>query len=180
MQTSDRVTMRGHLRRWADELSGAMTAARLGDCMIVLGDISDQLHDLSSAYQEVNGLVQILEHNGVGGGVYFADEFGVLQLLLKLQDHQSLAAFVNRVLGPIEAYDKAHSAQLLDTVHCYLELNRKLGATAKRLHVHPHTIQYRLQKVTDLGQLDARPGAWLDLEVALRSRELLRTAPLAR
>jgi len=46
------------------------------------------------------------------------------------------------------------------------------------MHVHPHTIQYRLQRVTDLAQLDARPGAWLDLELALRSRELMRTGPI--
>lgn len=177
IEKGDGATIRAHLRRWADELSAALMAARVGDCMIVIGDVSEHLHDLSAAYQEVNGLAQVLERSGLGGGVYFADELGALQLLLKLQDRQGLTAFVDRVLGPIEAYDKTHSAQLLDTVRCYLELNRKLGATAKRMHVHPHTIQYRLQKVTDLAQLDARPGAWLDLELALRSRELIRTSP---
>lgn len=176
IEKGDGVTTRGHLRRWAGELSAAMTAARIGDCLIVIGDVSEQLHDLSAAYQEVNGLVQVLERSGIGGGVYFADELGAFQLLLKLQDRQGLATFADRVLGPIEAYDKAHSAQLLDTLRCYLELNRKLGATAKRMHVHPHTIQNRLQRVTDLAQLDVRPGAWLDLELALRSRELIRTS----
>jgi hypothetical protein len=177
IERGDGATIRSHLRRWAGELSTAMTAARTGGCIIVIGDVSEQLHDLSAAYQEVTGLAQVLERGGLGRGVYFADELGALQLLLKLQDRQGLTAFADRVLGPIEAYDKTHSTQLLDTVRCYLESNRKLGATAKRMHVHPHTVQYRLQRVTDLAQLDARGGAWLDLELALRSRELTRTVP---
>ncbi len=157
-----------------------MTATRVGGCVVIIGDVSEQLQDLSAAYQEVHGLAQLLERSGVGAGVYFAEELGVLQLLLKLPDRQGLAMFIDRMLGPIEAYDKAHSAQLLETVRCYLELNRRLGATAKRMHVHPHTIQYRLQKVSDLAQLDARPGAWLDLELAVRSLELIRPTRLAR
>jgi DNA-binding PucR family transcriptional regulator len=47
------------------------------------------------------------------------------------------------------------------------------------MHVHPHTIQYRLQKVTELAQLDTRPGAWLDLELAFRARELMGTTPVS-
>jgi GAF domain-containing protein/RNase P protein component len=177
---SERAATRNHLRRWVDELSAAMITSRVGECMIVIGDVSEKLQDLGATYQEVSGLAQVLERGGVASGTYFADELGMLQLLLKLPDRQGLATFIDRVLGPIEAYDKAHSAQLLDTIRCYLELNRKLGATAKRMHVHPHTIQYRLQKVTDLLQLDARPAAWLDLELAVRSRELIRPTPLGR
>lgn len=179
IEKGDGSTARLHLRRWAGELSAAMTAARIGECLMVIGDVSERLQDLSAAYQEVNGLVQVLERSGIGGGVYFADELGAFQLLLKLQDRQGLATFMERVLGPIEAYDKAHSAQLIETLRCYLELNRKLGVTAKRLHVHPHTVQYRLQKVTELAQLDVRPGAWLDVELALRARELMRTTPIS-
>jgi hypothetical protein len=179
IEKGDSLTARGHLRRWAGELSAAMTAARTGDCLMVIGDVSERLQDLSAAYQEVNGLVQVLQRSGVGGGVYFADELGAFQLLLKLQDHQALAAFVKRVLGPIDAYDKVHPAQLVETLRSYLQLNRKLGATAKRMHVHPHTIQHRLHKVTELAQLDTRPGAWLDLELALRARELMGTTPVS-
>jgi GTP-sensing pleiotropic transcriptional regulator CodY len=171
---------RNQLRRWADELVVAISAARLGECMVVIGDISDQLHDLSEAYREVNTLAQVLERNGVASGVYFADELGALQLLLKLPEQQGLAAFIDRVLGPIEDYDRSHSTQLVETIRCYLELNRKIAPTAKKMRVHPHTVQYRLQKVSDLLQLDARPAAWLDLELAIRSRELIRPPGLVK
>ena len=171
---------RNQLRRWSEELAASFTAARAGECLVVIGDVSHRLQDLSEAYREVNGLAQVLERSGVASGVYFADELGVLQLLLKLPEQQSLAAFIDRVLGPVETYDKSHSTQLVETLRCYLELNRKIGATAKSMGVHPHTIQYRLQKVTDLLQLDARPAAWLDLELALRSRELIRPTTLVQ
>jgi GAF domain-containing protein len=171
---------RTHLSQWADELATSMTAARVGECMVVIGDVSENLHDLSDAYREVTGLAQVLERSGIVSGVYFADELGVLQLLLKLPDGQGLPAFIERVLGPVEAYDKIHSTQLLQTIRSYVQLNRKIGPTAKKLKVHPHTIQYRLQKVTDLLQLDSRPSGWLDLELAVRSRELLRPAALGK
>jgi GTP-sensing pleiotropic transcriptional regulator CodY len=171
---------RASLSQWADELAASTTAARVGECMVVIGDISEKLQDLSDAYREVSGLAQVLERSGIVSGVYFADELGVLQLLLKLPDGQGLAAFIDRVLGPVEAYDKTHSTQLVETIRCYVQMNRKIGPTAKRLKVHPHTIQYRLQKVTDLLQLDSRPSAWLDLELAVRSRELIRPAALGK
>ena len=166
--------------RWAAELSTAASNARIGNCLVVVGEVCDKLQDLGTAYQEVYGLAQVLERSGVGAGIYFAEELGILPLLLKLPDRRALSKFVNRVLRPIEDYDRAHSARLLETVRCYMEMNRKLGPTAKRMHVHPHTIQYRLQKVSDLARLDGRPSAWFDVELAIRALDLIRPARLAQ
>ena len=44
----------------------------------------------------------------------------------------------------------AHSAELLETLWCYLDNGRSLEATARELFVHPNTVRYRLKKVSEV------------------------------
>ncbi|MGO2139412.1 MAG: PucR family transcriptional regulator [Leucobacter sp.] len=44
----------------------------------------------------------------------------------------------------------AHSAELMETLWCYLDNGRSLEATARELFVHPNTVRYRLKKVSEV------------------------------
>lgn len=48
-----------------------------------------------------------------------------------------------------------HSAELLETIWCYLDNGRSLEATARELFVHPNTVRYRLKKVSEIIGWDA-------------------------
>ncbi|KAM9862396.1 CdaR family transcriptional regulator [Leucobacter sp. BZR 635] len=43
-----------------------------------------------------------------------------------------------------------HSAELMETLWCYLDNGRSLEATARELFVHPNTVRYRLKKVSEV------------------------------
>jgi DNA-binding PucR family transcriptional regulator len=55
-----------------------------------------------------------------------------------------------RALGPIEAYAARSRADLLETVDTFVACDLDRRRAAKRLHVHPNTLDYRLRRVEEL------------------------------
>lgn len=60
---------------------------------------------------------------------------------------------------------------LLLTLETYLNLGRRRGHTAKRLGIHPNTLDYRLGRVEELLGARLADADWVNrLDIALRLR----------
>lgn len=70
------------------------------------------------------------------------------------------------LLGPI-----AGNRELLDTLTTYVEEAHRRAPTARRLHVHPNTLDYRLRRVRELTGLDTNDP---------EGRQLVRAALVVR
>ena len=71
-------------------------------------------------------------------------------------------------------YDGKHGIQLLETLTAYMECNGNISEVAELLHVHKHTVRYRLRRITELTGLDvAKFEDAAQLYLALRATELL-------
>ena len=57
-------------------------------------------------------------------------------------------------MGPVMYYDREHGTQLLETLSTYMRCNGNIPEVAALLHVHKHTVRYRLRRVTELTGLD--------------------------
>jgi DNA-binding PucR family transcriptional regulator len=99
------------------------------------------------------------------------EEFVPELLLARSPD---LAARISeRVLGPLEAYAERRGSGLLETLEAFLDCGLDRRRTAKKLHVHPNTLDYRLRRVTELTGLEpGRPRDLVLLELALAGRKL--------
>ena len=90
-------------------------------------------------------------------------------LLASLGPAERLRAFCEARLGSVRAYDRAHGAQLVETLDAYFAAGRSLSAAAQRLHTHRNTVLYRLRRIEALAQVKLRdPQMELELQVALR------------
>ncbi len=68
----------------------------------------------------------------------------------------------------LEEYDLLNQTSLLETVMVYVKNNGHVSSTAKALHIHLNSLQYRLKRITDLTGLQLkdpteRIGIYLDL-----------------
>ena len=89
-------------------------------------------------------------------------------------DAASQREVVHRILGPAIAYDAAHGSELVRSLEVWLEHDRSAQRTARALHVHPHTLAYRLQRLQQLTGHDlSRTPDTVDVWLALRARRLL-------
>ena len=84
----------------------------------------------------------------------------------------TVAALVERVLGVLLDYDRAHDSQLVPTLRTWLESGQRPSLVARRLGIHQHTLTYRLSRIQDLTGRDLRsPGTVAETWLALRASD---------
>ncbi|MFB7979159.1 helix-turn-helix domain-containing protein [Streptomyces vinaceus] len=111
-----------------------------------------------------------LGRTGAGAGL---PDLGFLGVLLGAG--ADLGAYVDRVLGPVIAYDAQRGTELVRTLEAYFAHGSSLARTKDALHVHVNTVVQRLDRVGQIlgGDWNAPAGA-LEVQLALR---ILRVAP---
>jgi hypothetical protein len=103
------------------------------------------------------------------GGIVRCDEH--LAALVLLADAELADLMCAKVLAPLRRLRPEQAARLAETLLAWLESADNAGAAARRLHVHPQTVRYRLRQLTELfGDRLSDPEARFSLQVALRAR----------
>ncbi|MDQ4213689.1 PucR family transcriptional regulator [Microbacterium capsulatum] len=99
---------------------------------------------------------------------------------LGLTSFEEGAALVERLLGPVIAYEAGHQPDLLITLKTFLEAQRSVQKTAAALFVHRQTIVYRMHKIGELTGLDmAETSTIAQLWFALQIHEAMDAQNLA-
>ncbi|PSM38659.1 transcriptional regulator [Streptomyces dioscori] len=105
---------------------------------------------------------------------YDARRLDIDLLLWRLRDHQDLAAFVDRAIGPLREHDQRSKPPLLPTLETYLAHAGRKAETARELHLNRQTLYNRLARIGELLGTDLDdPQTVLALSLALRARRLV-------
>jgi sugar diacid utilization regulator len=169
------------VQQWSRELLALLERSCPGaNPLVVVGPVCQGLSRLGPVYTEVTRSIALLLRTGAKPSLFSTEALGVYRLLLQSTDTRELLNFAERTLAPLELYDTAHGAQLVPTIRCFLECNRRIGVAAEQLNVHPHSVKYRLQRARELtGFGDEHADQWLQFELALKIRDLLiETSPI--
>ena len=91
-----------------------------------------------------------------------------------MTEPDALRAFADALLAPLDSYDRDQHGDLRWSLQAFLQHNARWETAALELHVHRHTLRYRMRKVEELTGRDLsssfdRMEFWL----ALRARDLL-------
>ncbi|MDF3311372.1 PucR family transcriptional regulator [Rhodococcus sp. T2V] len=93
---------------------------------------------------------------------------------LPLEESQ-LERIVAEILGPIIEYDRAHDSDLILSLRTLLAQDRRHDRTAAALHIHTHTLAYRLRNIERITNRKlTRVDDIVDLSLALRAEDLLQ------
>jgi purine catabolism regulator len=148
---------------------------------IGIGGIASGLNDVKRSFDEAQLAERALSAQ-VGrpdGGVIAWDDLGIVKLLLQANSQAHLGQFARQVLGRLLDYDRDHGAALVETLREYFAQGNNLEGTARALHLHPHSLRYRLQRVSEIAGLDLKDAdSRLNVQVALKILDLSRTARL--
>ena len=151
--------------KFADQLDGYLEGAGITARVSFGGD-----------YAQANGLrwsfFEALEALRHGERINTPSRLSLTSLLLAARD-VPLQALAQEALGPLEAFDKKHSAELLGTLRHYLELDGSVGAVAETLGLHRNTVRYRLQQISELSGYDPTTTAdRVQLWLALTAKDI--------
>ncbi|KRE80968.1 PucR family transcriptional regulator [Arthrobacter sp. Soil762] len=73
---------------------------------------------------------------------------------LGLTSFEEGTALVERLLGPVFAYEQSQEGDLIVTLRTYLDTQRSWQKTAAALFAHRQTVIYRIRKISELTGLD--------------------------
>ncbi|MGO4383207.1 PucR family transcriptional regulator [Specibacter sp. RAF43] len=155
--------------------------ATLGDPAVLGRALSRRMNDvgitgsvgIGGAYSQANGLrwsyFEAREAASRGLDVNVPERLSLTSLLLASED-VPMADMAQEALGPLVSFDKAHGAELVDTLDSYLRLNGSVAAVAEALTLHRNTVRYRLTQIAELTGYDPaltpdRVQLWLALAV---------------
>jgi hypothetical protein len=106
------------------------------------------------------------------GGIVWCEDH--LPTLVLLADADLAATLSREALAPLRRLREGQADRLARTLLAWLESAGDANAAARRLHVHPQTIRYRLRQVSELfGEALHDPDDRFRLLLALRVRGLL-------
>jgi DNA-binding PucR family transcriptional regulator len=118
------------------------------------------------------GLVGAGRGAGEPPGVVWCEDH--LPTLLLLADADLAETLSREALAPLRRLRPGQADRLAGTLLAWLESADDANAAARRLHVHPQTIRYRLRQVSELfGDALNDSDARFRLLLALRVRGLL-------
>jgi DNA-binding PucR family transcriptional regulator len=154
------------LHRALDELTPGWVAVGSGPI--------DGVDGLSLALAGLVETLRAAERLGRPGWIEDADDLAVERLLLL--DESLLRRVVDRELGAL-LMEPRMGGELVETLRVFFEVGENMRETARRLHLAPRTVAYRLERIEDLlGKPldgDLRPR----LSVALMAYRALGDAP---
>lgn len=116
------------------------------------------------------------------GGVGSADRVVVFDQvsgsyhLLDGQSVEALIAMQDRIVAPLEEYDRRHSTALVATLRAFLDHRMSMHCTAETLFVHRNTLHKRLQRIEQLLHVSLQNmDDLMEIYLALRASDLLRS-----
>jgi len=125
-------------------------------------------HGIPAAYRGARGALAIAATEGDPRTVVTLEDLGAAGLLLQFAEPTELRRYAERTIGVLRAYDRDHSAALIETLRAYLsnDLDRRL--TGEKLVLHPNTVSQRLRRIETLSGLDLRsPRSVIEARTAL-------------
>lgn len=124
------------------------------------------------AHRQAVHLVTTMQRLGRTGESATPDDLGVAGLIGAAE--VDVRAHVQHVLGAVIEYDDQRGTDLVGTLRAYFAAGQSPTRAATALHIHPNTVQQRLDRITALlGDGWQQPDRALDLQVALRLRTAL-------
>lgn len=105
--------------------------------------------------------------------LYFGD-LSVYRLLFQLEHSPELDSFCHEILGTLIEYDRAQKSNLVGTLSAYFGQRGNLAKTARTLHLHRNSLNYRIRRIREITHWDLEnPETRLSIQLALRAQRLI-------
>jgi sugar diacid utilization regulator len=139
-----------------------------------IGKSTKSLRCLYKSYRQALSIQNLQQNNKISRSLISYSNMGIYKLLMGIEDRDILTEYYEKTILPIDEYDTKNNSDLCKVLRCYLKNNGSVKDTADELYVHRNTINYKLNKVSEilnlsLSSLDTR----LQLSLGLMLQDML-------
>lgn len=137
----------------------------------VYGGIYERYSMIDTSYTQALTVLDIKEKFPIETQLILGyDELGIYQLINDILDLRKIHLYKNPFLKKLKDYDRAHNQRFLETLEVYLDCDCNTYETANSLHIHTNTLNYRLKRIREIGNIDLnnfnqKIGMYIDLKI---------------
>lgn len=121
---------------------------------LAVGSKVDKIVDYRDSYRKALHVLNVMQNTGFEKHYGSFEELGSYSLLHTLTQNNETGLFVKAQLGLLWEQSQNQSIDLFQTLRVYLENQGQITASAVQLFIHRSTLLYRLEKISDLLQMD--------------------------
>lgn len=88
--------------------------------------------------------------------IFGYQNLGIYQFIEVLLDKRTKDGFKNHALEKLKEYDQKHNSDLVLTLDTFLNKDNNVLETAKALNVHVNTLNYRLKRISEIGEINLK------------------------
>ena len=155
-------------------LRGALEPHAKAHCVAGVSRVASSIPSLRLAVSQAQDALELGKRISGRPSPYYYDELGLFRLLSGLRDRDELKRFYQETMGTLVEYDAAHHSDLVPTLDAFFAENANASQTARALFIHRNTLNYRLQRIVEITNLDLNDAeARLAFQLALRIHRLL-------
>ena len=144
-------------------------------CFVVLSDEIVDYLDIPAVYEAVTESFQIREIKKEKKEIVFLQDLQYERILLHTAQREETKNFVQRKLGILEEYDRAHESALVETIDMLAKKHGSRKLAAEALFLHRNTMAHRIHKIEEILNIDLDDmDALQQLEFACRLRAYMQ------
>jgi DNA-binding PucR family transcriptional regulator len=125
---------------------------------------------IGKAYEETLSLLAIKEKlPDETANIYNYQRLGIYQFFNYLLEKRKTEEYENYSLKKLHEYDQKHHSNLIETLEAFLNNDQNIHDAAKELNVHTNTLNYRLKRISEIGEIDFKdPNQKMNLFIDLK------------
>ena len=124
------------------------------DIFLGISSRTKTMEDFHVCYRQAIQALKIVKNCISNKRIQNFDDLGSLSILFDFKESFAVKLFIKKYLDPLLTYGNEKGKDLFDTLRVYLAMNGNLKETAEYLFIHRSSLKYRLEKITDLLQLE--------------------------
>ncbi|WP_096439124.1 PucR family transcriptional regulator [Alteribacter populi] len=143
------------------------------------GNIYENYQRIEASYQEALTVLQVKnQFPKEVGDTNSYQQLGIYRYLDVLLQKNEEDGYENTSLQKLTDYDTLHKTQLLATLEVFLNKDN-VNEAAKELNVHNNTLNYRLKRISDVGDINLRsPNEKMTLYLDIKLNKLKKNGRL--
>ena len=123
-------------------------------CRIAVSEPYDELLQTKQRYQQCRSALSLAEFEESEERIIFVHQYKVPIYILNYVTIHEEVDWKNTTIDDIKTHDLRNGTEYYQTIRAWLLCNRNYAKMAERLHVHKNTVNYRMQRLTELFDLD--------------------------
>ncbi|MEH7093540.1 PucR family transcriptional regulator [Neobacillus vireti] len=121
----------------------------------VYSSIYKDYQSIGQAYQETLRVLTIKEKFPLETeDIFNYHKLGIYQLFELILEKRQSEAYENDSLKKLQEYDQKHHSNLVETLEVFLNKDNNINDAAKELNVHANTLNYRLKRISEIGDVN--------------------------